>query len=258
MRVEHLLTHAGFVRGLTRALLRGDPRVDDVVQETWLAAIRRGPRRGVPARAWLGAVVHNLVAGLRRKDAAHARAQAAAVRPDRVPATSEIVAREEVRRRVVESLLTLDEPLRSALVLRYYEELPPREVARRLGVPVETARTRIKRGLKRLRAELDRRYGDDRRAWCVALLPLAALDRASPTSGLSAGALLMSTKTKIAMVVVLVAMTTLLIHHVTGMTPNSREVQKDEFIFGLSSLEGLFSPFIPLNARLMIRLSLVG
>jgi protocatechuate 3,4-dioxygenase beta subunit len=51
--------------------------------------------------------------------------------------------------------------------------LPPREVARRLGVPVETVRTRLKRGHALLRARLDGDYGDDREAWCKALLPFA-------------------------------------------------------------------------------------
>jgi hypothetical protein len=33
---EHLLQHAAFVRAAARATLRGDYRVDDVVEEMWL------------------------------------------------------------------------------------------------------------------------------------------------------------------------------------------------------------------------------
>jgi hypothetical protein len=43
-----------------------------------------------------------------------------------------------------------------------------------------------------------------------------------------------------------------------GMTPNSHQVEKDQLIFGLRTIEGRFPPFIPLNFRLMIRPGRVG
>ena len=52
-----LLVHAGFVRAVARATLRGDADVEDVVQETWVAALQSGPRPGGSLRAWLGGVV---------------------------------------------------------------------------------------------------------------------------------------------------------------------------------------------------------
>ena len=39
---EHLLQHAAFVRAVARATLHGDDLVDDVVQETWVAALIGG------------------------------------------------------------------------------------------------------------------------------------------------------------------------------------------------------------------------
>ncbi|MCI0346416.1 MAG: RNA polymerase sigma factor, partial [Chloroflexi bacterium] len=59
-----------------------------------------------------------------------------------MPAVVEILEREEARRRVVEALLALDEPLRTTLILRFLEELPPRAVAARMDIPVETVRSR--------------------------------------------------------------------------------------------------------------------
>ena len=64
----------------------------------------------------------------------------------------------------------LDAIHRDALVLRYHDDLPPRDVARRLGVPLDTARSRLRRGLELLRTRLDAAYGGDRRAWGAALL----------------------------------------------------------------------------------------
>jgi RNA polymerase sigma-70 factor (ECF subfamily) len=60
-----------------------------------------------------------------------------------------------LRRRLVAALLALEEPYRAALLLRYFEDLSVPEVALRLGVPLETARTRLRRGLARLRERLD-------------------------------------------------------------------------------------------------------
>ena len=172
--VETLLAHEGFVRGLARRLVRDDDEADDVVQQTWVAALARPPRadeRGL--RGWFTTVVRNVVRQRRRGDARRARRERAAARPEGAPSTAELLARESARRTLVEAVLALEEPTRSTVVLRWLEGLPPREVAERLHVPVETVRTRLKRAIARLRATLDRRHGDDREAWLAALAPLA-------------------------------------------------------------------------------------
>ncbi len=168
-----LLAHGPFLRGLARALLFDAALAEDAVQETWVAALRGGPRWGSDPRPWLAAVTRNLSLRLRRGEGRRAQRERAAARAESLPSTAEIVEREAARREVVEAVLALEEPCRSAVLLRYLEELPLRQVARRLGVPVETARTRIKRGLARLRRALDEKHGSDRGAWCALLLPIA-------------------------------------------------------------------------------------
>src|SRR5262245_51464646 len=168
-----LLAHGPFLRGLARALLLDAALAEDAVQETWVAALRRGPRWGSDPRPWLVAVTRNLALRIRRGEGRRALRERAAARAEGLPSTAEIVEREAARREVVEAVLALEEPCRSAVLLRYLEELPLRQVARRLGVPVETARTRIKRGLARLRTALDEKHGNDRGAWCALLVPVA-------------------------------------------------------------------------------------
>lgn len=56
---------------------------------------------------------------------------------------------------VRERLRALDEPYRSALSLRYLEELDFPAVAKRLGTIERTARTWVARGLERLREGLE-------------------------------------------------------------------------------------------------------
>ncbi len=194
--IDDLLVHADFVRGIARATVRGDDLVEDTVQQTWLEVARQPPRHGHEPKAWLAKVTRHAGWGLLRKRARRDRheAFAASKKPASVPSTSEIAAKEETRRQLVATILRLDEPYRSAVLLRYYEERPPREVAARLDVPVETARTRIKRGLAKLRGMLDEQHDGDRRAWTAALAPLAGLTTkaaatAVATAGIGAGKL---------------------------------------------------------------------
>ena len=182
--LDDALANAGFVRGVARAVLGGDDRVEDVVQDAWLTLARSGPRREGALRAWLAVVSRNLsyrvLRGAKRRVARERRA----ARDERVPDVAEIAASEDVRRRLVAALVALEDPYRAALLLRYYEDLSVAEVALLLGVPLETARTRLRRGLERLRERLDDEHRGDRRAWAIALAPFVRPPRMSPAPAL--------------------------------------------------------------------------
>ena len=169
-----LLAHAEFLASLSARLVRPGADAEDLQQETLLSALQHAPADAGAVRAWLGKVARNHALQKQRSRMRRAAREQWASNEEALPSTDELVARENARRGVVDALTKLDEPYRSTLLLRFYEDLPPREVARRTGVPVETARTRIKRGLALLREDLDRRSSGDRSAWMSALLPLAA------------------------------------------------------------------------------------
>jgi RNA polymerase sigma-70 factor (ECF subfamily) len=188
--VETLLAHEPFVRALARSLVYDENEADDVVQQTMVAALEHPPREsGGGLRGWFAAVARNVVRQRRREEGRRTARQVATARLEGVPSTADLLARESARRTVVEAVLALDEPYRTAIVLRYFEGLPPREVAARLGVPVETVRTRLKRAVAMLRGRLDRRHRD-RRAWIALLLPLAGAReaRAAPWKPAAAAA----------------------------------------------------------------------
>ncbi|MHC4954502.1 MAG: sigma-70 family RNA polymerase sigma factor [Planctomycetota bacterium] len=170
---ENLVAHAGFIRSVARTLLLDDHEVDDVVQQTLLAAIEKPPRRAGPLKPWLATVARNLARMRRRTEGRIDRREQAAARPEATPATGEIAARLETQRKLVEAVTSLDELFRDVVVLRYFDELPPREVAKRLNIPVETVRTRTRRALEQLRGRLDQTSKGGRKAWQLALLPLA-------------------------------------------------------------------------------------
>src|SRR5688500_2881901 len=131
---EDLLAHAGFVRALARAALRGDAEREDLEQDTWLAALRGAPREPDRQRSWLAAVVHNRAVDALRRRVRRTRRELAAARPEGVPGADDVVARAETGRRLVALVLALEEPYRTAILLRFHEGLPPRAIAARLGI----------------------------------------------------------------------------------------------------------------------------
>jgi RNA polymerase sigma factor (sigma-70 family) len=208
MNYEVLLSHADFIRAIARSLVRDENTQDDMVQETWLAALRQkdGEIRSLPA--WLATVTRNFARLDLRGHARRARREKAAAQGEALASTEEVVQREAMRRQVVDTVLALKEPYRSAVLYRFYEDLPPREIARRLNIPAATARSHIHRGLEQMRSRLDREYGNDRRAWCRAMAPLA---------GIKVGSALSSTAGPLtAMAVVLIVSTVLIWSFVTG------------------------------------------
>jgi RNA polymerase sigma-70 factor (ECF subfamily) len=170
--VRELLEHSTWVRDLARRLARDPVAADDLAQSTWLAALEHPPTGDRPVRQWLGAVVRNFALQSRRGESRRADREERAARSAHVPSTAHMLERASMQRQVVKVVMQLDEPYRTTILLRFFEELPPREIARRLDVPVETVRTRVGRGLAKLRAVLDDEYGGDGRAWLAALLPL--------------------------------------------------------------------------------------
>ncbi|MEW6747696.1 MAG: sigma-70 family RNA polymerase sigma factor, partial [Planctomycetota bacterium] len=221
-RPEALLAHDGFVRALARRLILDAHDAEDVAQQTWVAALEHPADPGRPLRRWLAAVTRNFALRVRRDRGRWHRLQQALPRPAGAPSTEEVILREALRRQVVDAVLGLAEPYRSAILLRFYEDLPPREMARRLQVPVETAKTHVKRGLLQLRQRLDREHGGDRSSWCEALMPIAGSTTAA--GGLAAilgGIVAMDLKLKIALGACFVLAAGVAIRHVATANGSS-------------------------------------
>jgi RNA polymerase sigma-70 factor (ECF subfamily) len=163
------------VRRLARSLVRDEAAADDVEQRTWLAALESPPREEACARSWLARVVRSKVLNAHRsrtrRDAHERRGALGLSQSER--SAEDVVALAETQKELVVAVLALGEPYRTTVLLRFFEELPPREVARRMGANVETVRTRTRRALDALRAGLTKRHGGD--GWVAALAPLAGI-----------------------------------------------------------------------------------
>lgn len=127
---------------------------EDVLQEIFLAAARHAPsfRDERQAKAWLLGVARHKCADYYRARRPETPMDALAIRavePPRVwpgPASA-----------VRETLARLSPADRQALYLFYWLELPQAEIARKLGVPVGTVKSRLHAARRRFRALYPRR-----------------------------------------------------------------------------------------------------
>ena len=106
--IETLLQHRAWVRALARRLVHDENAVDDLEQDTWVAAMRNPPRGA--QKPWLGTVVRNLASKSRRSSGRRAAREGRVARPDRVASTAQVVAQAEVHEQVVRAVMRLAEP----------------------------------------------------------------------------------------------------------------------------------------------------
>jgi RNA polymerase sigma-70 factor (ECF subfamily) len=176
MNAEDLLENARWLEALAQSLARDPHEAEDLVQETWVAALENPPRGGRRGRAWLRKVLRNFAYLNRRGRRRRLRRErvAAAQRDPQAPGEPQAgVERVETLRAVVDCILELKEPYRSTVVLKYVDQLTTSEIAERVGVAPGTVRMRLKRGLDQIRGTFDRRSSGGRTAWLGALAPLA-------------------------------------------------------------------------------------
>ena len=183
---EELLEHEEFVRAIVRQLLSDGSRVDDVVQETLLRALQKPPRARSALKAWLARVARNIALTIMRREKRLTRRQKVAARPEGVCSTADTVGRAERMHQVLEAVMGLKEPHRTTVLEHFYERLTVAQIAERRGISGTAVRKRVSRAMEMLRESLDEKYGGNRGAWCLALLPLVAplaLDGVPPATG---------------------------------------------------------------------------
>ncbi len=196
--LAQLAAQSAWARRLAIALARDVQAGEDIAQEALLATVRARPTGDV--RGWLARVIRNL-ARLRRRTEGRRGARERLALPEHLPDDPALaLQRIELQEALLGAVRALPEPYRNTILLRWFEELEPEEIARRTNTPVRTVHTRLHRALALLREELDRRSQGDRSRWLAAWLPLLPL----PHSPLP-WAFAMQAKTKLAVAVVSVA-----------------------------------------------------
>ena len=131
-----------------RLILRDEALAEDAIQETFLKAWQRiGSLRDEDPGPWLTRIAMNeSISTYRRRH----RFQALTERFGRLGSSKPEVSN-EARLDLASALDQLTAEQRAALALHYYQDLSVDDTARMLKVPVDTAKSRLKTALRRLR-----------------------------------------------------------------------------------------------------------
>lgn len=145
-----------------RRVVVDDELARDVVQEALLAAWcqrhRFDPTRASPS-TWLLTVVHNKAVDCVRREERQQQhaARVATLRPLEISPQPHEVNESRARAAAVRAaLLSLPDQERDVLVLSHFDGLTQAQIAERTRLPLGTVKSRSIRGLRRLRALLDR------------------------------------------------------------------------------------------------------
>lgn len=150
-RFEELLSaHRGAVERYVRFRLPGTADAEDVLQEVWLTACRRfGQLNNQDAfKAWMLSIARNKCA-----DYFRAAAGRREVSLDELPERELGQYGAEAESAVRDTLELLEARDREALYLYFWEELPQAEIARRLGIPLGTVKSRLHAAKRRFRSK---------------------------------------------------------------------------------------------------------
>ncbi len=143
------------VYGVAYRVLADAPAAEDVTQAVFMK-VWSAPElfRGGNVPAWLVRIARNRALDLVRSRSTHAESEL----PESLPETESIedvaFARLDARK-VRQALAELPPEQRTPIELGFFGGITHEEIARRSGVPLGTIKTRIRTGLRKLRASLD-------------------------------------------------------------------------------------------------------
>ena len=145
----------------TASLLGAGSEAEDVVQEAMIKAYRTLDRfrEGAPFRPWLLRIVANETHNLNRASIRRVGRERSAVAlspdliaPDAVDDPEGHALRAESRAALLRALQDLPEPMRQVVTCRYLLDLDEAETATVLNLPRGTVKSRLNRGLTKLRS----------------------------------------------------------------------------------------------------------
>lgn len=159
---ELYATHFDLVWRALRSLGVPDANVEDALQEVFLVVHRRLADFEVRAsfKTWLYGIVLRVARNARRSERRKSGVTPLTLEPDipdRAPSPHDYAVAAEALREVSEALEELVEPRREVFVLAEIEEMSAPEIAKTLGVNVNTVYTRLRLGRIDFQAAITRR-----------------------------------------------------------------------------------------------------
>jgi RNA polymerase sigma factor (sigma-70 family) len=149
---EILKVHAAMVRRIATVYERYPDRVDDLVQDVWIAVWQALPRLNDPAtlKSYIARITHNLCVTHVRRAIVRQTQPLVDSLPDPAPPPDEAAAHAARLARLVEAVRNLPENLKAVASL-YLEDMPIKDVALALGISEGNASVRLHRAKSAIR-----------------------------------------------------------------------------------------------------------
>lgn len=156
-RVPHedsqLIADMRWLGELAARIVKDPGLAQDACQEAWLGATRakgKAPDRTELIRGVRRALYRHWRSARRRQNRERISAT-----PESLPSVEALLEQREQQQRIGASLLTLEEPYRTTLLLRFQEGLSTQTIAEKSGVAADTVRWRVRQGIALLRKRLE-------------------------------------------------------------------------------------------------------
>ena len=145
--------HAGWLFAAAYRQLRNHHLAQDAVQVVFALFAQRAHRMNSRQKisGWLFNTLQFTVKNLRRAERTRSRRESAAACSPIQPPQVDPIAASECAEQLDAAVARLSDPYRTAILLRFYQQMPIDELAQSLGTTEAAARKRIERGLIGLR-----------------------------------------------------------------------------------------------------------
>ena len=132
--LDRLLDHSQWLRPMARALVHDEHLAEDVLQETYLAAVRRPPTEA-PLGAWLAHVLRNVVRMHARKEGRRSIREERVARPERGEGPSQNDLLElDLLKEIVRKVAAAGVPVVRGLLLQLDRHVVERDLRSTFGV----------------------------------------------------------------------------------------------------------------------------
>lgn len=146
--------HSPKVYGVLLRMLRGSTDAEDLLQEVfwqvWTHAPRYDPQRSEPL-TWVVMMARSRAMDRLRASGRRRTADIESTEPGSASEVAEDLDRSEAARQARECLAALPKEQKEAIQMAFYDGYTHDEIARRLGQPLGTVKTRIRLGMRKMR-----------------------------------------------------------------------------------------------------------
>ena len=137
---ERLLGEFEWMRALAARIVRDEHAAEEALQDSWVTLLRRRRAPGSTSPGWFATVVRSSARQAARSASSRARRERQVARGEALASPVETLERAELHARLVQAILALHEPYRTAILQHWFDGHSASEIARARGVPASTVR----------------------------------------------------------------------------------------------------------------------